>query len=74
MTNKTDQDSARQVGDRLAPPTTPDKDSIKEDRAGGVFIGILIAFGSVVAAAAAATFERDLQNGVDLKSENELTV
>ena len=33
MTNKTDQDSARQVGDRLAPPTTPDKDSIKEDRA-----------------------------------------
>ena len=33
MTNKTDQDAARQVGDRLAPPTTPDKDSIKEDRA-----------------------------------------
>lgn len=33
MTDKTDQDSARQVGDRLAPPTTPDKDSIAEDRA-----------------------------------------
>ena len=33
MTNKTDQDSARHVGDRLAPPTTPDKESIREDRA-----------------------------------------
>ncbi len=33
MGNHTDQDEARQVGDRLAPPTTPDKDTIKEDRA-----------------------------------------
>lgn len=33
MGNKTDQDDARQVGDRLAPPTTPDRDTIKEDRA-----------------------------------------
>ncbi|HEY9559117.1 MAG TPA: hypothetical protein VIR58_20440 [Acidimicrobiales bacterium] len=33
MGNKTDQDEARQVGDRLAPPTIPDKDSIREDRA-----------------------------------------
>lgn len=32
MANKTDQDSARHVGDRLAPPTTPDQDTIKEDR------------------------------------------
>ena len=32
-TPKTDQDESRQVGDRLAPPTTPDKDTIKEDRA-----------------------------------------
>lgn len=32
MANKTDQDSARHVGDRLAPPTTPDDDTIKEDR------------------------------------------
>ncbi len=30
---RTDQDESRQVGDRLAPPTTPDKDTIKEDRA-----------------------------------------
>lgn len=33
MGDKTDQDEARMVGDRLAPPTTPDKDTIKEDRA-----------------------------------------
>lgn len=33
MGNKTDQDEPRRVGDRLAPPTTPDKDTIREDRA-----------------------------------------
>jgi len=45
-----------------------------DDRAGGVFIGILITFGSVVSAAAAAMFERILQNAVEIKSENDLTV
>ena len=45
-----------------------------DDRAGGVFMGILITFGSVVIATAAATFERILQNAVDIKSENDLTV
>ena len=45
-----------------------------EDRAGGVFIGILIGFGSVIVATAAATFEWILQNAVDMKSENDLTV
>jgi len=45
-----------------------------DDRAGGVFMGVLITFGSVVIAAAAATFERVLQTAVDIKSENELTV
>jgi len=45
-----------------------------DDRAGGVFIGILITFGSVVIATAAAMFERILQNAVDIKSENYLTV
>jgi hypothetical protein len=45
-----------------------------DDRAGGVFMGILITFGSVVVATAAAVFERVLQNGVDIKSENDLTV
>jgi hypothetical protein len=45
-----------------------------DDRAGGVFIGILITFGSVVVAAAAAMFERILQNAADIRSENDLTV
>ena len=45
-----------------------------DDRPGGVFLGVLITFGSVVIVAAAATFERILQNAVDMKSENDLTV
>jgi cytochrome bd-type quinol oxidase subunit 2 len=45
-----------------------------DDRAGGVFMGVLITFGCVVVATAAAMFERVLQNAVDLKSENDLTV
>ena len=45
-----------------------------DDRPGGVFMGILITFGSIVIATAAAMFERILQNAVDIKSENELTV
>ena len=45
-----------------------------DDRAGGVFIGILITFGSVVVATAAVMFERILQNATDIKSENDLTV
>src|SRR4051812_28079913 len=45
-----------------------------DDRAGGVFIGILISFGSIIIAAAAATFEWILRNAVEMKSENDLTV
>jgi len=45
-----------------------------DDRAGGVFMGILITFGSIIIATAAATFESILQNALDLKSENDLTV
>jgi hypothetical protein len=45
-----------------------------DDRAGGVFMGILLTFGSIVIATAAALFERILQNAVDIKSENDLTV
>lgn len=45
-----------------------------DDPAGGVFMGILITFGSIVIAAAAAMFERVLQTAVDIKSENDLTV
>ena len=43
-----------------------------DDRAGGVFMGILITFGSAVIATAAAIFERVLQNALDIKSENDL--
>src|SRR5258708_2133443 len=48
--------------------------SNSDDRAGGVFMGILITFGSIVIATAAAMFERILQSAVDIKSENDLTV
>lgn len=44
-----------------------------DDRAGGVFMGILVTFGSIVIATAAAMFERNLQNTVDIKSDNDLT-
>jgi hypothetical protein len=39
-----------------------------------ILLGILIVFPSIVVATAAAMFERVLQNAVDLKSENDLTV
>ena len=45
-----------------------------DDRAGGIFMGILITFGSIVIATAAAIFERIFQNAVNIKSENDLTV
>ena len=46
----------------------------KDDIAGGVAIGLMLMFVSVVMATAAALFERRLQNTVDMKSENDLTV
>src|SRR5436853_1730781 len=45
-----------------------------EDRPAGVFMRILITVPSIVVATAAAMFERILQNAVDIKSENDLTV
>ena len=45
-----------------------------DDPAGGVFMGVLITFGSIIVATAAAVFEKTLQNAVDIKSENDLTV
>jgi len=39
-----------------------------------IFMGLLIVFPSIVVATTAAVFERILQNAVDLKSENDLTV
>jgi Protein of unknown function (DUF2975) len=45
-----------------------------DDRAGGVFMGVLIGFASIVVATAMAVLEHALQNAVDMKSENDLTV
>ena len=45
-----------------------------DDIAGGVFMGILISFISIVVATAAAMFEKTLQSAVDIKFENDLTV
>jgi 4-amino-4-deoxy-L-arabinose transferase-like glycosyltransferase len=39
-----------------------------------IFMGLLIVFPAIVVATAAAMFERILQNALDLKSENDLTV
>jgi Protein of unknown function (DUF2975) len=46
----------------------------KDDRPPGIFMRMLITFPSIVIATAAAMFERILQNAVDIKSENDLTV
>jgi hypothetical protein len=45
-----------------------------DDVAGGVMMGVFIIFISAVIATAAAVFERILQNAVDIKSENDMTV
>lgn len=45
-----------------------------DDRAGGVFMGGLIFFASIVVAAATTVLERILQNALDMKSEHDLTV
>jgi hypothetical protein len=46
----------------------------REDRPAGLFMRILVTFPSIIVATAAAISERILQNAVDLKSENDLTV
>lgn len=45
-----------------------------DDPAGAIAIGIILTFASIVVATAAAVFQRLLQNAVDLKHENDLTV
>lgn len=45
-----------------------------DDRPPGVVMRVVLAFGAVVVATAAAMFERIFQNAVDIKSENDLTV
>ena len=46
----------------------------REDRPAGLFMRILVTFPSIIVATAAAICERILQNAVDIKSENDLTV
>jgi hypothetical protein len=46
----------------------------REDRPAGLFMRILVTFPSIIVATVAAISERILQNAVDLKSENDLTV
>lgn len=45
-----------------------------DDPAGPTAIGILVSFAAAVIATAAAVFQKLLQNAVDIKSENDLTV
>ncbi len=45
-----------------------------DDAAGPVALGIYTTFASIVVVTAVAIFERLLQNAVDIKSENDLTV
>ena len=45
-----------------------------DDPAGPTALGILASFAAVVIATAAAVFQKLLQNAVDIKSENDLTV
>ncbi len=48
--------------------------NVNDDPAGPTMLGILASFGIAVIATAAAVFQRLLQNAVDIKSENDLTV
>jgi hypothetical protein len=52
----------------------PFSDPGDDDGPQGVVMRIVVTFGSIVIATAAAMFERILQNAVDMKSENDLTV
>ncbi len=45
-----------------------------DDPAGPTALGIIVCFGSLVIATAAAVFQKLLQNAVNIKSENDLTV
>ena len=45
-----------------------------DDIAGPTMLGIIVSFAVAVVATAAAVFERLLQNAVNIKSENDLTV
>ncbi len=46
----------------------------KDDAPGAVAIGLVIVFASIVVAVFAAVLQKLLQNGMEIKSENDLTV
>jgi Protein of unknown function (DUF2975) len=48
--------------------------SEEDDPAGFIAMCIVTTFASIVVATAAAIFEKILQNAVDMKSENDLTI
>lgn len=48
--------------------------SSHDDPAGAVMLGVVITFVSIIVAAVAALFEKILQNAVNIKLENDLTV
>ena len=48
--------------------------AVGDDPAGPTALGILASFAAAVIATAAAVFQKLLQNAVDIKSENDLTV
>ena len=52
----------------------PFSDPDDDDGPQGVVMRIVMTFATIVVATAAAMFERVLQNAVDIKSENDLTV
>ena len=52
----------------------PFSDPDDDDGPQGVVMRVVVIFGSIVVATAAAMFQRVLQNAVDIKSENDLTV
>ena len=45
-----------------------------DDPAGPTALGIIVSFAVAIIATAAAVFQKILQNAVDIKSENDLTV
>ncbi len=47
---------------------------VNDDPAGVTALGMITTFASLVIATAAAVFQRLLQNAIDIKSENDLTV
>jgi uncharacterized membrane protein len=49
-------------------------EAARDDAAGAVMLCIITTFASLVIGTAAAVFQRILQNAVDMKSENDLTV